>query len=119
MILVDTSVWVDHLRRGAPRLIALLNDGEVACHAFVIGELACGRLQNRTEILRLLHRLPLVPSVEEDEFLELLEANPLPGSGIGFVDAHLLASAVLSGLPLWTLDRKLRAAAKRLGCSYG
>jgi predicted nucleic acid-binding protein len=116
MILVDTSVWVRHLRLGDARLSALLNDSEVACHPFIIGELACGRLHNRSEILSLLQSLPQVPVIDEKEFLEVVEWKHLDGRGIGFVDVHLLASALLSGLPLWTLDRRLRSVAEEKGC---
>ncbi|MFI5174934.1 MAG: type II toxin-antitoxin system VapC family toxin [Terriglobia bacterium] len=116
MILVDTSVWVRHLRIGDSRLSALLNDAEVACHPFVIGELACGYLHNRSEILSLLQSLPQVPLIDDEEFLELVERHHLDGRGIGFVDVHLLGSALLSRLPLWTLYRRLHSIAKEKGC---
>jgi predicted nucleic acid-binding protein len=116
MILVDTSVWVRHLRIGDTRLSALLNDAEVACHPFVIGELACGHLHNRGEILTLLQSLPQVPMIDDEEFLEVVERRHLDGRGIGFVDVHLLASALLSRLPLWTLDRRLQFVAQEIGC---
>ena len=115
MILVDTSVWVDHLRHGIPRLGDLLNSGEVGTHPFVIGELACGNLKNREEILTLLSSLPSVHIASQAEPLHLVEAHSLPGTGIGWIDIHLLASALLSRTPLWTRDRKLHTAAKTLG----
>ncbi len=109
MILADTSVWVEHLRRGLPRLAALLEDGEVSSHVFVIGELALGRLAPRTEILTLLSNLPRVDPAEHDEVLSFVEHHGLSGRGIGWVDAHLLASAALGRTALWTLDRRLAA----------
>jgi hypothetical protein len=114
VILVDTSVWVDHLRYGRSALAARLEAGDVACHPFVLGELACGRLARRREILSLLAELPQVGLVEHDEVLAFVDANRLAGSGIGWVDAHLLASAKLSHTPLWTLDRRMVRVARRL-----
>jgi len=107
MILADTSIWVDHLRRGNPELGVLLVEGEVACHSFVIGELACGNLKNRGEVLSLLHALPSVPTIDQDEFLAFVEHNHLAGRGLGLVDIHLLASARIAGVLLWTADRAL------------
>lgn len=115
MILVDTSVWVDHFRQGIPLLGDLLGTGEVSTHPFIIGELACGNLKNRTEILALLSALPSVKVATHPEALFLVEAHSLNGVGIGWIDAHLLCSAVLNRMPLWTRDRKLQAAAKALG----
>lgn len=115
MILVDTSVWISHLREGNPSLEKILGDGEVACHAFVIGELACGNLKRRSEILSLLRELPQVIEVDYEEALQFLERNRLFGKGLGFIDVHLLASALLTGVPLWTLDRKLGDVAHELG----
>jgi len=117
MILVDTSVWVDHLRRGNAALAALLQDARVACHSFVIGELACGVLHNRRELLALLGRLPQVPEVSHDEALGFLHSRRLAGRGLGWIDVHLLATAALARLPLWTLDRRLAAAAADLDLS--
>jgi len=114
MILVDTSVWVDHLRRGNARLQALLEEGEVLCHPFVVGELACGNLRNRSEILGLLIALPAAEEASHKEVLHLLESNRLYGLGLGLVDAHLLASGLLMHCPLWTLDKPLDAAATKL-----
>lgn len=115
MILVDTSVWVDHLRRGNVALAVLLEDARVACHSFVIGELACGALRNRRELLALLGRLPQGPEVSHDEALGFVYSRRLAGRGLGWIDVHLLATAVLAGLPLWTFDRRLGAAAADLG----
>ena len=115
MTLVDTSVWVDHLRHGDEGLTALLAGSRVRCHPFVIGELACGGLRGRALILRLLADLPQVTVAEHDEVLAFVEAHRLMGSGIGWIDAHLLASASLAGTPLWTRDTRLRIVARRLG----
>ena len=117
MILVDTSVWIQHLRTGSSELSSLLCDEQVLCHPFVVGELACGRLKNRKEILALLNALPGVRVAEHREVLHLLEAERLYGRGIGWVDAHLLASALLSGYSLWTLDKPLRKTAADLKIS--
>ena len=118
MVLVDTSVWVNHFRRGERHLQKLLMDAEVACHSFIIGELACGNIGNRAEILTLLQSLPLTPAINLDEYLYFVERNQLHGIGVGFVDVHLLASAKLAGVPLWTNDKKLHHAASNLGLSY-
>ncbi len=114
-MLVDTSVWVDHLARGNARLVALLEEGEVEAHPFVVGELALGRLRGREETLAHLAALPSVPVAEHEEVLGLVTSNHLAGSGVGWVDAHLLASALIGGTTIWTLDRPLAAVARRLG----
>jgi hypothetical protein len=114
MILVDTSVWVDHLRHGNTRLRSLLDEAAVLTHPFIVGELACGNLRNRQEILRLLALLPEARIAEHAEVLGFLDGRRLYGRGIGWLDAHLLASALLSGTPLWTLDRKLGAVVSSL-----
>lgn len=116
-MLVDTSIWVEHLRRGEPRLVELLEHGDVQCHPFVLGELALGNLERRAEILADLEALPLVPVAEHEEVLALVDSRRLHGTGIGWVDAHLLASAALARTTLWTADRVLRDAARRLGVS--
>jgi len=118
MVLVDTSVWVSHLRETHAGLVDLLNDGEVACHPFIVGEIACGNVKNRTTVLSLLEALPVTISVEHEEVLAFIENHDLMGKGLGYIDVHLLASAVLSGLPLWTLDKKLGQAAEGLHCGY-
>jgi len=111
LILVDTSVWVDHLRSGVPRLAELLQEGAVLIHPFVIGELACGNLRNRRQVLDLLHGLPAAKVASNSEVLVMIEQHQLMGCGIGYVDAHLLAAARLAGCPLWTQDRRLAAIA--------
>ena len=118
MVLVDTSVWVKHFQEGDLRLQELLSDAEIASHPFVIGELACGNIKNRGEILSLLQSLPIAQPIDLAEFLYFVEENGLMGTGIGFIDIHLLASAKLSGIPLWTFDKKLRAAAMKLDVAY-
>ncbi len=118
MVLVDTSIWVTHLRQGSRLLEKLLMDAEVMCHLFIIGELACGNLKNRNEIIALLQSLPMVPTIEFDEFLFFIDRNHLIGKGIGFVDVHLLASAQLTGVALWTADKRLKSAADQLGLTF-
>lgn len=114
MILVDTSVWIDHLRRGDAGLAALLEDSRVATHPFVIGELACGNLKNRAELLALLASLPRVTRASHEEVLAFLHEQHLHGTGLGWTDMHLLASARLSRVRLWSRDRSLAGAAARL-----
>lgn len=118
MVLVDTSVWVTHFRRGEDALKALLEEGKVACHPCIIGELACGNLANRTEILGLLQALPQATVAEHEEVLRFLEINRLMGAGLGYVDVHLLASARLTSVHLWTEDAKLHDAAEKLGIAF-
>jgi len=114
MVLVDTSVWIAHLHIGNRKLQALLEDAEVLTHPFVIGELACGTLRNRTDVLTLLQALPEAQVAEHTEVMSFVERERLYGRGIGWVDAHLLASARLSGSPLWTFDRRLLNVASAL-----
>jgi predicted nucleic acid-binding protein len=117
MILADTSVWVDHFRRGNPALARALEEGEILTHPFAIGELACGNLTGRTEIVDLLRALPAAVPAAHDEVLAFVQRERLFGRGIGWVDAHLLASAALSDASLWTLDRALARAVAALGLS--
>ncbi|OOG24735.1 VapC toxin family PIN domain ribonuclease [Thioalkalivibrio denitrificans] len=120
MILVDTSVWVDHLRAGDADLAALLEAGQVLVHPFVLGELACGNLRHREEVLRLLKDLPRAVTATDDEVLFFIERNALMGCGIGYVDAHLLASLRLNGSSrIWTRDKRLRSVADAQGVAYG
>jgi predicted nucleic acid-binding protein len=118
MILVDTSIWVSHLREGDAQLKALLRDEEVLCHPFVVGELACGNIKNRTEVLTELQALPMARIVTDEEVLWFIEANRLMGLGLGLIDVHLLASALLSNAPLWTTDKHLRRASANLDVAY-
>ena len=115
MILVDTSVWVDHLRSGLPLLANFLEKGEVLIHPWVIGEIACGNLRNRNQVLELLQGLPAAVVASDSEVLLLIERSNLMGRGIGYVDAHLLAAAKLSRCGLWTQDRRLAALAQDQG----
>jgi predicted nucleic acid-binding protein len=116
-VLVDTSVWIDHFRSGNPALAARLEASEVWCHPFVIGELACGSLDPRAGILAKLAKLPESPLATDVEVLGLLEAHALWGTGLGWVDAHLLASAKLAHVRLWSLDKAIVAAARDLKIS--
>jgi hypothetical protein len=117
MILVDTSVWIPHLRKGSERLMSLLYNEEVLSHPFVLGELACGSLQNREKILQLIESLPQAHIAEHEEVMRFIDADELYGRGLGWIDVHLLASTLLSGATLWTLDKKLHNAALRLEIS--
>jgi hypothetical protein len=119
LILVDTSVWVDHLRRGDPGLVDLLERSAVLMHPFVVGEIACGSLRDRKSILELLLDLPAAVVASSDEVLEFVESGALHGKGIGYVDVHLLASVALTpGAELWTRDAKLRRIAELHGFAH-
>ncbi len=119
MILVDTSVWIDHLRSGEPALATALEGGRVLMHPFVLGELACGNLENRSEVLRLLGDLPAAPTATDPEALGLIERRALMGRGVGYIDVHLLTSAALAGVGrLWTRDRRLAAVAAELELAF-
>lgn len=116
MILVDTSVWIDHLHQAEPMLASLLQDSDVCVHPMIIGELALGTLRNRAVVLGLLAGLTGAPVATHDEVLALVEARSLHGRGLSLVDAHLLASLLLSRtVALWTRDLRLRSAAEDLG----
>ena len=118
MILVDTSVWIDHLRKNNQHLQFLLLEAEVVCNSLIIGELVCGNLKNRTEIISLLRSLPMAPQIEFDEYLYFIEKHKLYGKGIGFIDIHLIASAKLAQARLWTLDKRLKSATIELEINY-
>ncbi len=119
MILVDTSIWVDHLRDGDPGLVAMLDRGEVLGHSWVTGEVALGRLRARREVLRLLGQLPQATVATPEELMVAIEHHELPGVGIGYVDVQLLASTLLTGgARLWTRDRRLGEVAARAGVAY-
>ena len=119
MVIVDTSIWVSHLRLGNRELSSLLDETQVMSHDFIIGELACGNLRNRKEVLSLLKSLPPAPVMSQEEVLYFMERHSLAGKGMGFVDVHLLASAQLAGVFLWTSDGSLKQAASALRLSYG
>jgi len=114
-MLVDASVWIDHFRRSDAALTELLERGEVECHPFIIGELASGNLRRRSEILGLMRELPAVAVVDHDEALAFLDSHRLIGSGLGWIDIHLLASARLTSTLLWTRDRRLATVVQRMG----
>lgn len=118
MTLVDTSIWVSHLRNKNHELAYLLTEGKVYCHPYIIGEIACGHLKNRREILAHLHALLPAKVLEQEEVLQFIETRRLFGSGIGWIDAHLLASALLSRVSLWTNDSNLLKAARHLSIAY-
>lgn len=116
MILVDTSVWVAHLRASAPAVVGLLEAGSVLGHPWVIGEIALGNLANRAEILGLLAGLPQALVADDTEILRLIEAETLHGAGIGYTDAQLLAATrITPEASLWAVDKRLHAVATRLG----
>ena len=120
MILIDTSVWIDHLRTGEADLARLLETGLAATHPLVVGELAMGNLRDRDTVLGLLRALPQAVVASDDEVLAYVTRHRLFGIGIGYADAHLLAATRLTaGASLWTRDRRLREAAARLGIDSG
>ena len=118
MILLDTSVWVDHLRLGDALVVQVLESGQAAVHSFVIGELACGNLKSRAGVIGLLQALSQVPTATDDEVLYFIDKHQLMGRGIGYVDAHLLAASTISGSLLWTRDKRLRSIATEQGVAY-
>jgi predicted nucleic acid-binding protein len=116
LILVDTSIWIDHLRAGSDLLAKLLNAGHVLTHPFVIGELALGEMRQRSTILEALSNLPRAELATEAEVLSFINVQALFGRGIGYVDVHLVASVRLTaGAELWTRDNRLRSVAEELG----
>ena len=118
MVLVDTSVWVAHLRIGNIGLETLLNDSQVVCHPLIVGELACGNLKNRHEILSLLQALPMATQADHEEVIKFIDNHKLMGKGLGYIDIHLLASAIMTHIPLWTLDESLKDVSSTLGVKY-
>ena len=118
MVLVDTSVWINLFRKGDKTLVSLLDGGVVATHDFILGELACGNISNRVEILKFLQDLPRLGPITIDEYLKFIELHKLGGLGLGFVDINLLASSKLSGYPLFTYDKKLKLVADDLNLSF-
>lgn len=115
MVLLDTSVWIDHLHRGDARAAALLEQGDVVCHPLVIGELACGSLIRRSEIVGLLEALPQADQATHAEIVGFIDRHRLYGKGLGLIDMHLLWAATSQTYVLWTRDRRLRQMAQRLG----
>lgn len=117
-VLVDTSVWVDHLKNKNESLISLLQAGGVFTHEMVIGELACGSLKDREKFLTNMKALPSMPMLSSTAVHDFIESNSLYSKGIGWVDFHLLSSALGGNVLLWTLDGKLAGEARILGCEY-
>ena len=118
MVLVDTSVWIDYFRKTNPILVDLLRENRVITHQMIIGELACGSLHQRSEILPLLQLLPLTEAASQEEALHLIEKQKLFGLGVGWVDVNLLASCMLSRSTLWTKDKNLLKIASTLGIRF-
>jgi len=119
MTLVDTSVWIDHFDRADPRLRELLGNRQVLIHPAVIGELACGNLPSRTPTLLYLESLPQTSSIADvEETMFVIESRKLSGRGIGWTDAQLVASALISGCGLWSHDKQLHKVAAALGIAY-
>ncbi|MCS6304807.1 MAG: PIN domain-containing protein [Nitrospira sp.] len=116
--LVDTSVWIDHFRSNSSALRRLLDDDLVMCHPLVIGEIACGNMRHRSEVLESLTVLPTAPTIDYEELLTFVETHKLFGQGLGWIDVHLLASTMLQQITLWTFDQALRNAARRLRCHF-
>jgi predicted nucleic acid-binding protein len=118
MVLIDTSAWIDHFNRSDPVLQFLLNEYDAATHPFILGELACGNFKNRNEIFALLSNLPAITTISTDEYFVFIEKNKLYGSGLGFVDIHLLASSLISQCTIYTKDKNLLSAAHSFNIGY-
>ncbi len=119
MVLVDTSVWIDHLRSREPEMASLEDGRQIFMHPMVIGELACGNLTNRNDVLRYFSRLPRIVLATDDEVLFFIELHRLMGTGIGYIDAHLLTASVLHGATqLWTRDRRMMTVADELDIRF-
>ena len=119
MVLVDTSVWIDHLRSREPEMASLADGRQIFMHPMVIGELACGNLGDRNDVLRYLARLPRIVVATDDEVLFFIEHHRIMGSGIGYIDAHLLTASVLHGTTrLWTRDRRMMTVADELDIRF-
>jgi predicted nucleic acid-binding protein len=118
MMLVDTSVWIDHFRQGDAALVAALDAGQVWMHSLVLSELACGNLHSRADLISLLQALPPVPASTDQEVLFFIDQHELMGRGIGYIDVQLLASAQLGGAQLWTRDERLHTVAAELGLAH-
>ena len=118
MVLIDTSVWIDHFNRSDSTLQLLLYEFEVVTHQFILGELACGNFKNRNEIFTLLSNLPTIKTITNEEYFLFLEKNKLYGKGLGFVDIYLLASSLLSQCLIFTRDKNLLLAARSLKISF-
>jgi hypothetical protein len=118
VILVDTSIWVDHFRRSNAELVEGLQLDKVLLYPFIVGEIACGSLRKRADTLELLQKMPMATVAEFDEVLGYVERHRLYGKGISFIEVHLLASAVMSSATLWTRDKRLNEVTQALGCAH-
>lgn len=118
-VLVDSSIWVGHFRKADTRLIGLLDTEQVLTHPFIVGELACGQMKHREEVIALLMALPSATKASDDEVLFLIEEQRLMGRGLGLIDVHLLASCLTDRCQLWTADKALAAAASEMRVSVG
>ncbi|MGD9344600.1 MAG: VapC toxin family PIN domain ribonuclease [Candidatus Aminicenantes bacterium] len=118
MVLADTSIWVSHFRDKNPPHRSLLMEGQIICHPFIIGDLACGNLKNRDEILSLLEALPAATKASHEEIMRFIDRNQLMGIDLDYVDVHLLASARLSTALLWTKNKNLKEAADLLHIAF-
>ncbi len=118
MVLADTSVWINHLRNSNSTLIKLLEEVKVYSHPFIKGELACGNIKNRSEFFKFYNKLPVLSLVTENEALFFLNEHKLFGKGLGWIDVHLLASVYLNNIKLFTIDRKLKQTALKLGVCF-
>ena len=117
-ILIDTSVWIKHLRESDKNLVRLLEQGLVASHPFIIGEIACGGIKNRYEIISLLNDLPSTDILDHYDIMEFIEYRKIMDKGICYIDVHLLGSALVSETPLWTFDKALKKVANQLSIEY-
>lgn len=115
MILVDTSVWIDHLRRGNALFADLLNQNRVTTHSLVLGELSLGNIAKREEFLALVRNLPVAKEATHEEVVAFIEENRMWSKGLGYFDIHLLCSSLIESIPLWTLDKRLAKAARSFG----
>lgn len=118
MVIVDTSIWIDHLRRADPGLVRLLETGLALVHPLVEGELACGTIRDRRAFLSNLARLDRAATITDDEALSLIDRRSLHGRGLSIIDVHLLGAALIAGGTIWTRDRALRKEAERLGVAW-
>ena len=118
MVLVDTSVWIDHFYNKNDHLVNLLNEDKVYTHEYIVGEIACGNIANRDEIIQLIQSLSYSLSVSHEEILDFISSRHLYGKGLGYIDIHLLASSLISNVKLWTKDKNLNQVAKELNISY-
>ena len=119
MILADTSLWIDYLGKGDAQMQLLLDSREIVIHPFVIGEIALGHLRSRRRVLSALHALKSIDVAQPHELPDFIERFELYGAGVGYVDVHLLAAALLTpGVKLWSRDRRLDSAARRLGVAF-